>query len=146
MATFPSWINKKQTNIQNLSPRQVANKAYQLAIKKLDKDDKRKRPQYSVRERLLLSNTIVKAEEVLNKKIDLNRKVLSFDDDDILPPSKKQATSTNNDSSLPITASLVVAAYKSLQEQTQQQQEPLVSHDFCRPIMIPTSHSLTAII
>lgn len=72
------------TRKQNLSPRQVANKAYQLGMKKLDKDDKRKRPQYSVRERLLLSNTIVKAEEMLNKS-KCRIPTCTSDDDDILP-------------------------------------------------------------
>ncbi|KAI9280002.1 hypothetical protein BY458DRAFT_553423 [Sporodiniella umbellata] len=55
-------------NNKRLSPRQVANKALSLAVKKLDRDDKRKRPQYSVRERLLLSHTMARAEDVLNKK------------------------------------------------------------------------------
>ncbi|KAI8095948.1 hypothetical protein BDF21DRAFT_407132 [Thamnidium elegans] len=91
MATFPTWINKSKKNATstnaNLSPRQVANKAYSLAIKKLDKDDKRRRPQYSVRERLLLSNTMNKAEDVLNKRTTrLNRRVLSFEsDEDVIP-------------------------------------------------------------
>ncbi|GAA5796504.1 hypothetical protein EDC94DRAFT_615186 [Helicostylum pulchrum] len=92
MATFPTWINKSKKNNTtstnaSLSPRQVANKAYSLAIKKLDKDDKRRRPQYSVRERLLLSNTMNKAEDVLNKRTTrLNRRVLSFEsDEDVIP-------------------------------------------------------------
>lgn len=95
MATFPTWINKSKKNNNStasnanasLSPRQVANKAYSLAIKKLDKDDKRRRPQYSVRERLLLSNTMNKAEDVLNKRTTrLNRRVLSFEsDEDVIP-------------------------------------------------------------
>ncbi|KAI8886893.1 hypothetical protein K501DRAFT_283614 [Backusella circina FSU 941] len=68
MANFPWSKNNKVGTSSNLSPRQVANKAYTLATKKLDKDDKRRRPQYSIRERLLLSNTMTKAEEFLNKR------------------------------------------------------------------------------
>ncbi|KAL9560144.1 hypothetical protein PS6_000351 [Mucor atramentarius] len=94
MANFPHWINKKSSTASttsNLSPRQVANKAYSLAIKKLDRDDKRRRPHYTVRERLLLSNTMTKAEDVLNKRTPRsNRRVLAseFDDDlSICPPA-----------------------------------------------------------
>ncbi|KAL9551910.1 hypothetical protein MBANPS3_004047 [Mucor bainieri] len=94
MANFPHWINKKSstassTTTSNLSPRQVANKAYSLAIKKLDRDDKRRRPHYTVRERLLLSNTMTKAEDLLNKRTPRsNRRVLAseFDDDLIICP------------------------------------------------------------
>ncbi|GAN09754.1 hypothetical protein MAM1_0289d09286 [Mucor ambiguus] len=96
MANFPHWINKKSStasssSTSNLSPRQVANKAYSLAIKKLDRDDKRRRPHYTVRERLLLSNTMAKAEDLLNKRTPRsNRRVLAseFDDDlSICPPA-----------------------------------------------------------
>lgn len=94
MANFPHWINKKSSTAStsttsNLSPRQVANKAYSLAIKKLDRDDKRRRPHYTVRERLLLSNTMTKAEDLLNKRTPRsNRRVLAseFDDDLIICP------------------------------------------------------------
>ncbi|CAO3656280.1 unnamed protein product [Mucor fragilis] len=94
MANFPHWINKKSstastTTSSNLSPRQVANKAYSLAVKKLDRDDKRRRPHYTVRERLLLSNTMTKAEDLLNKRTPRsNRRVLAseFDDDLIICP------------------------------------------------------------
>ncbi|KAF1801997.1 hypothetical protein V8B55DRAFT_1476093 [Mucor lusitanicus] len=94
MANFPHWINKKSStasssSTSNLSPRQVANKAYSLAIKKLDRDDKRRRPHYTVRERLLLSNTMTKAEDLLNKRTPRsNRRVLAseFDDDLIICP------------------------------------------------------------
>lgn len=108
MANFPSWIknnNKTSTmNSSNLSPRQVANKAYTLAIKKLDRDDKRRRPQYTVRERLLLSNTMAKAEDVLNKRTPrFNRRVLACEvDDDILPPSKKMAMSPPSSAPAPV--------------------------------------------
>ncbi len=98
MANFPTWINKNKNtkstmNNSQLSPRQVANKALSLAVKKLDKDDKRRRPQYTVRERLLLSNTMARAEDVLNKRTPRsNRRVLMGEnDDDVLPPAKKMA-------------------------------------------------------
>lgn len=95
MANYPHWINKKSSattaSTSSLSPRQVANKAYSLAIKKLDRDDKRRRPHYTVRERLLLSNTMTKAEDLLNKRTPRsNRRVLAseFDDDvSICPPA-----------------------------------------------------------
>lgn len=86
MANFPTWINKNKStmnNSSNLSPRQIANKAYSLAIKKLDKDDKRRRPQYTVRERLLLSNTMTRAEDLLNKRTSrLNRRVMAVEHED----------------------------------------------------------------
>ncbi|CAO3650273.1 unnamed protein product [Cunninghamella blakesleeana] len=67
----------------NLSPRQVANKAYSLAIKKLDKDDKRHKPKYHVRERLLLCNTLSRAEQFLQKRTArTNRRVMSFEEED----------------------------------------------------------------
>ncbi|KAI8088942.1 uncharacterized protein BX664DRAFT_358557 [Halteromyces radiatus] len=66
-----------------LSPRQVATKALTLGCKKLDRDDKRSRPQYNVRERLLLCNTIAHAEEVLNKRTRrTNRRVMAAEDDE----------------------------------------------------------------
>lgn len=78
----------------NLSPRQVANKAYSLAIKKLDRDDKRSRPQYNVRERLLLCNTLCKAEQFLQKRTArTNRRVMAFEDDDVISPLEDVMTS-----------------------------------------------------
>ncbi|CEP07749.1 hypothetical protein [Parasitella parasitica] len=66
-----------------LSPRQIANKAYSLGCKKLDRDDKRSKQRYHVRERLLLCNTISKAEEVLNARTRrTNRRVMSAEDDE----------------------------------------------------------------
>jgi len=91
---FPIFKKTNMTNNSNLSPRQVANKAYTLAIKKLDRDDKRRRPQYTVRERLLLSNTMNKAEDLLNKRTPrFNRRVLASEDhnEDYAPPAKKMA-------------------------------------------------------
>ncbi|KAI8370683.1 uncharacterized protein BYT42DRAFT_583350 [Radiomyces spectabilis] len=66
-----------------LSPRQIANKAITLGCKKLDRDDKRSRPRYHMRERLLLCNTIAKAEEVLNQRTRrTNRRVMAAEEDD----------------------------------------------------------------
>ncbi|KAI8376789.1 hypothetical protein BD560DRAFT_391499 [Blakeslea trispora] len=66
-----------------LSPRQIANKAYTLGCKKLDRDDKRSKQKYHVRERLLLCNTIAKAEEVLNTRTRrTNRRVMAAEDDE----------------------------------------------------------------
>ncbi|KAF7722309.1 hypothetical protein EC973_003460 [Apophysomyces ossiformis] len=66
-----------------LSPRQIANKAITLGCKKLDRDDKRSRPRYDVRERLLLCNTIAKAEELLNKRTRrTNRRVMAAEDEE----------------------------------------------------------------
>lgn len=67
----------------SLSPRQIANKAYTLGYKKLDRDDKRSQQKYHLRERLLLYNTITKAEEVLNARTRrTNRRVMAAEDDD----------------------------------------------------------------
>ncbi|CAO3583710.1 unnamed protein product [Absidia cylindrospora] len=80
----------------NLSPRQVANKAYSLAIKKLDRDDKRNRPQYNVRERLLLCNTLCKAEQFLQKRTARsNRRVMAFEDDDMTSPVEDVMTTSS---------------------------------------------------
>lgn len=66
-----------------LSPRQIANKAYTLGCKKLDRDDKRSKQRYHVRERLLLCNTISKAEEVLNARTRrTNRRVMAAEDEE----------------------------------------------------------------
>ncbi|CAO3703814.1 unnamed protein product [Rhizopus stolonifer] len=65
-----------------LSPRQIANKAYTLGCKKLDRDDKRSHQKYHLRERVLLYSTIAKAEEALNAKTKRNnRRVVSAEDD-----------------------------------------------------------------
>lgn len=159
MATFPSWISKRNhTNSvsQNLSPRQMANKAHSLAIKKLDKDDKRKRPQYSIRERLLLSKTMSKAEEVLNKKPTMYRSAVSFDDDDIMPPFKSQSVAASNSKNNPSDSAstleqiaavslVVVTVVASLNNSINE--NPQKSQDFCRTIMIPPHpSSLTTII
>lgn len=78
----PSTIFSNSSS--NLSPRQVANKAYSLAIKKLDRDDKRSRPHYNVRERLLLCNTLSRAEQFLQKRTArTNRRVMAFEDEDV---------------------------------------------------------------
>ncbi|CAO3653123.1 unnamed protein product [Cunninghamella echinulata] len=80
----------------NLSPRQVANKAYSLAIKKLDKDDKRHKPKYHVRERLLLCNTLSKAEQFLQKRTArTNRRVMSFEEEEGPITSEEDLTAIN---------------------------------------------------
>ncbi|KAI8079007.1 uncharacterized protein B0P05DRAFT_542025 [Gilbertella persicaria] len=166
MATFPTWIKKNNADSKAMSPRQIANKAYSLAIKKLDKDEKRRRPQYSIREKLLLSNTMAKAESVLNKQLPRsNRRVLAFEqDDDVLaPPLKKlasmkkqetvnikQETTVHNQTkneSLPIPEQIILSIAviaTALQQQQQQQQHSLL----CRPFIIPSNltNSLTPII
>jgi hypothetical protein len=189
MATFPSWISKRNNNNnspQNLSPRQMANKAHSLAIKKLDRDDKRKRPQYSIRERLLLSKTMVKAEEVLNKKPTMHRSTAYFDDDDMMPPFQKSTPVESNKQPVPMTPTkketmvtescapnvndqivpfvgqsdsalptleqmaavslVVVTVVASLNNSNHPQKSSLVSHDFCRSIIIPSHPSYTTII
>jgi hypothetical protein len=66
-----------------LSPRQIANKAYSLGCKKLERDDKRTKQQYHVRERLLIFNTIAKAEEVLSSRTRrTNRRVMNAEDNE----------------------------------------------------------------
>ncbi|ORZ10818.1 hypothetical protein BCR42DRAFT_422084 [Absidia repens] len=83
------------SNNSNLSPRQIATKACNLAIKKLDRDDKRSRPQYNVRERLLLCNTLSNAEKFLQKRTHrTNRRVMAFEEDDMTSPSEDIVIST----------------------------------------------------
>lgn len=177
MANFPTWINKNNKsntmNNSNLSPRQVANRAYSLAIKKLDKDDKRRRPQYTVRERLLLSNTMARAEDLLNKRTSrFNRRVLAVENDEevIPPPAKKMALMVKkeeivtpaplqikHESPLPTMKNMItpeqmavslavvaVAAYSSL-SLADQQALLSSSRDYCRPIMIPNHSTMTAL-
>ncbi|KAI8985042.1 hypothetical protein BDB01DRAFT_788711 [Pilobolus umbonatus] len=148
----------------NLSPRQVANRAYSLAFKKLDRDEKRRKPQYSVRERLLLSYTINRAEDLLNKHSPRSRKILNVDHDgDILPPKQhipppspvmmeeiqpvaqiKQELPRmmvpTPEQIAAVSLVVVAAAYNSLTEQ--QQQQSLLPRD-CRVAMIPQMHSMS---
>jgi hypothetical protein len=66
-----------------LSPRQIANKAYSLGCKKLERDDKRTKQQYHVRERLLIFNTIARAEEVLSSRTRrTNRRVMNAEENE----------------------------------------------------------------
>ncbi|KAI8975206.1 hypothetical protein BDF20DRAFT_877400 [Mycotypha africana] len=117
MATFPTWILKKNSptnssgfNKNNsLSPRQIANKAYTLSSKKLNRDERQSKPQYSIRERLLISQTMLEAEALLNKrKARHNRRVMAFEDEDeyfmsrtermtIPPPPQPLAQQVKND-------------------------------------------------
>ena len=72
------------TSTRNMSPRQVASKAHSLACKKLDRDERRRRPSYHIRERVLLQNTMNKADTVLNKRqARTNRRVLAAEDDEV---------------------------------------------------------------
>ncbi|CAO3585764.1 unnamed protein product [Absidia cylindrospora] len=83
------------SNNSNLSPRQIATKACNVAIKKLDRDDKRSRPQYNVRERLLLCNTLSNAEKFLQKRTPrTNRRVMAFEEDDTTSPIEDMIIST----------------------------------------------------
>ncbi|CAO3583801.1 unnamed protein product [Absidia cylindrospora] len=71
---------------QTRSPRQIAKKAYSTASKKISIDDRRKRQHYHMRERLLIQNTMVKAEMVLNNessKLSNSKVVLSYHFDNI---------------------------------------------------------------
>ncbi|KAI9470578.1 MAG: hypothetical protein EXX96DRAFT_362188 [Benjaminiella poitrasii] len=154
MTLFPTWMKQKASTTTNniLSPRQIANKTYTLAIKKLDKDNKSCKPHYSVREKLLLSNAMVFAEEFLNKRTPRSsRRVLAFEDeyDDTIQSVSKQDDNNSKSineqaenqlvSSCCIAVVTLVANYDSIAAETQQQQE------FCRPatpLFIPTSHSL----
>ncbi|KAI8997498.1 hypothetical protein BDB01DRAFT_771326 [Pilobolus umbonatus] len=83
----------------SLSPRQIANKAYTLGNKKLDRDDRSSKQKYHMRERLLLYVTIAKAEEVLNSRTRrTNRRVMSAEEEEegyIDQFIQKQQTHTN---------------------------------------------------
>ncbi|KAI7882832.1 hypothetical protein K492DRAFT_175899 [Lichtheimia hyalospora FSU 10163] len=83
------WNNKRSAPAtpfaRQLSPRQVASKAHSLACKKLDRDDRRRRPQYHMRERVLLYNTMSSADTYLNKRTARsNRRVLAAEEDDLV--------------------------------------------------------------
>ncbi|KAG1451322.1 hypothetical protein G6F56_008115 [Rhizopus delemar] len=116
-------------NNKCLSPRQIANKAYTLAVKKLDRDDKRKRPQYSVRERLLLSHTMAKAEDVLNKKVHTQCNILdkpekvSVEKMVMVTPKKEKKPQQSSEESL---LAVAVAVYSSYQKNK--------TYGDCRPI------------
>ncbi|KAL0092611.1 hypothetical protein J3Q64DRAFT_1223494 [Phycomyces blakesleeanus] len=80
------WSNRSKAPttvfVATLSPRQIATKALTLGCKKLDRDDRRRKPKYSIRERLLLCITISNAEEVLNKRTRrTNRRVMDAEED-----------------------------------------------------------------
>ncbi|SAL95722.1 hypothetical protein [Absidia glauca] len=61
---------------QARSPRQIANKAYSLATKKISFDDRRKRPHYHLRERLMIQHTMRKAKRVLSPNESFSMRVL----------------------------------------------------------------------
>jgi hypothetical protein len=65
------------------SPRQVATRAHSLACKKLDRDERKDKPKYAIRERLLLYRTMVQAEEVLQKRTRRTiRRVMDAEEDE----------------------------------------------------------------
>ncbi|KAI9321695.1 hypothetical protein BX666DRAFT_1904755 [Dichotomocladium elegans] len=79
------WKRSAPTFSRQLSPRQIASKAQSLASKKLDRDEKRRRPQYHMRERVLLCNTMTEADAFLNKRTcRTNRRVLASEEDDVV--------------------------------------------------------------
>ncbi|KAI7897030.1 uncharacterized protein EV154DRAFT_490241 [Mucor mucedo] len=97
------WSNKRNKapctifSSTTLSPRQIANKAYTLGCKKLDRDDKQSKQKYHVRERLLLCNTIAKAEEVLNARTRrTNRRVMAAEDEEADEFSAKHTATTKD--------------------------------------------------
>lgn len=80
-----------------LSPRQIANKAYTLGCKKLDRDDKRSHQKYHLRERLLLYSTISRAEEVLNTRTRrTNRRVMAAEDEEESDHEEYSRNNNNN--------------------------------------------------
>lgn len=65
------------------SPRQVATRAYSLACKKLDRDERKSKQNYTLRERLLLYRTMSHAEEVLQKRTRRTiRRVMDAEEDE----------------------------------------------------------------
>ncbi|KAI9270534.1 hypothetical protein BDA99DRAFT_502059 [Phascolomyces articulosus] len=87
------WSRKTTINDNNtapttiftngLSPRQIANKALTLGYKKLNRDAKRPHPQYNFRIQVLISNTIAKAETVLNQRTRrTNRRVMAAEEEE----------------------------------------------------------------
>ncbi|KAH8552046.1 hypothetical protein BGW37DRAFT_466655 [Umbelopsis sp. PMI_123] len=65
------------------SPRQVATRAYNLACKKLDRDEQKSKQNYTLRERLLLYRTMNHAEEVLQKRTRRTiRRVMDAEEDE----------------------------------------------------------------
>lgn len=125
-----------------LSPRQIANKAYTLGCKKLDRDDKQSKQKYHVRERLLLCNTIAKAEEVLNARTRrTNRRVMAAEDEEADEFAAKQIQ-TNKEHHSPLRASSV----------EEQDEEPIIPTSYntnasillprdCRTAITPTINS-----
>ncbi|KAG0165289.1 hypothetical protein DFQ28_009699 [Apophysomyces sp. BC1034] len=111
-----------------MSPRQVANKAYKLACTKLDRDEKRRRPQYTIRERVLLFNTITKAEDVLSKRAQrFNRRVLSSEqEDDSLPLSEPKPSLTQTEEKVQEQDTLIQAP----------QQAPIISTPLLPPVVV----------
>ncbi|KAI8339672.1 hypothetical protein BC941DRAFT_421142 [Chlamydoabsidia padenii] len=78
-------MNSTQTR-QARSPRQIANKAYTLATKKINFDDRRKKPHYHLRERLMIQHTMKKAKRVLNPEESFSMRMLAHPADDFQTP------------------------------------------------------------
>lgn len=106
------WSNKRNKapctifSSTTLSPRQIANKAYTLGCKKLDRDDKQSKQKYHVRERLLLCNTIAKAEEVLNARTRrTNRRVMAAEEEEEADEFSAKHTTSIKDHHSPLRSS-----------------------------------------
>ncbi|KAI8344843.1 hypothetical protein BC941DRAFT_465046 [Chlamydoabsidia padenii] len=76
-----------QRHEQKRSPRQIASKAYSLATKKINGDDRRKRRIYHMRERLLIQNTMSSAKTLLNNSNQSPMRVLLSDPYDYIQTS-----------------------------------------------------------
>ncbi|KAI9307891.1 hypothetical protein BJ944DRAFT_228230 [Cunninghamella echinulata] len=137
---------------KQLSPRQIATKALTLGCKKLDRDDKRSRPLYNVRERLLLCNTIARAEEVLNKRTRrTNRRVMSAEDEEYLfdsntlkhhpPPSQNNSNSHHDDHCSPLRASSSDEEDEQEQEQGQDDKKEELKKNHQQRQSIPSANS-----
>ncbi|KAG2226108.1 hypothetical protein INT45_011725 [Circinella minor] len=116
------------TSTRNMSPRQVASKAHSLACKKLDRDEKRRRPSYHIRERVLLQNTMNKADAVLNKRqARTNRRVLAAEDDEVGyddPPQQQHQQHYPPHHHSP----LAISNMEEDDELQQEQEEPITIH------------------
>ncbi|OBZ84236.1 hypothetical protein A0J61_07716 [Choanephora cucurbitarum] len=127
-----------------LSPRQIANKAYTLGCKKLDRDDKRSKQKYHVRERLLLCNTIAKAEEVLNTRTRrTNRRVMAAEDEDSNEEFSQKPMSHTSEHHSPLRSSSDDEEEEEEEEEEEQQTIPIqpiiqqhmhINHNITNPI------------
>lgn len=90
---LPSMNQPYKRRDQARSPRQIASRAYNLATKKINNDDRRKRHVYHMRERLLIQKTMVTAKFLLKTSSNQHFKVALSDayDDYQTPLSSSQA-------------------------------------------------------